>query len=40
MICSECGMPILIGMKYMKHESGKILCEVCFKEMVESGEVE
>lgn len=34
MECSKCGMPILVHMKYAKHEDGTILCEDCFKKMV------
>ena len=37
--CIECGIEILIGMNYMKHENGTILCDNCFKKLVDSGEI-
>lgn len=40
MKCSKCGFPIIVGMHYMKHDDGTILCEDCFKKMVKSGEIE
>lgn len=39
MVCVECGIEIMIGMKYMKHENGVVLCMPCFEKLVKSGEI-
>lgn len=36
-ICKKCKCPIVVGMRYAMNESGDLLCEECFTEMVKNG---
>ncbi len=38
-ICSNCGFPIEIHQKFLVHENGTILCEVCYKKLKKEGEI-
>lgn len=33
MKCCQCGMPILMHMKYLKNKKGDILCIDCFEKI-------
>ena len=35
MDCKECKCPILVHMKYCKHNDGTVLCKDCFDKFVE-----
>lgn len=40
-VCKKCGFEIPVGGKFAKNDrDGTILCEKCFNELVESGEIE